>query len=75
MLPGGSVPLRFTPDPPIVSCVLAMRELVSSGPLPLPVADGGYAPGNLLPITANIRQMTFNQAFESIDKDSYRLNK
>ena len=33
----------FAPDPPSVSCVPAMRELVSSGPLPLPVSAVAHA--------------------------------
>ena len=37
-----SVPLRSTPAPPTVSCVPASQELVSSGPLPLPVCGGAH---------------------------------
>jgi len=33
----------FAPAPPIVSCVPASQELVSNGPLPLPVSGGGHA--------------------------------
>ena len=32
----------LTPAPPTVSCVPASQELVSSGPLPLPVSGGGH---------------------------------
>ena len=35
-----SVPLRSTPAPPTVSCVLAARELVSDGPRPPALARG-----------------------------------
>ena len=43
----GGTPFRpllaaSTPAPPIVSCVLAARELVSDGPLPLPESGGGH---------------------------------
>ena len=43
--PGELRSLALTPYPPTVSCVPASRELVSGGPLPLPVAEGGHAPG------------------------------
>ena len=46
-LPGDSVPLRSTPAPPIASCVPS--ELVFNGPLPLPLSEGGQAPGSVLP--------------------------
>ncbi len=36
----------LTSYPPTVSCVPASQELVSGGPLPLPVAEGGHAPAN-----------------------------
>ena len=52
-LPGDSVPLRFTPAPPTVSCVPASRELVSGGPLHLPLSGGGQAPGRELPSSGN----------------------
>ena len=32
--PGDSVPLRSTPAPPIVSCVLASKNLYTTGPSP-----------------------------------------
>ena len=48
-LAGGCSPGRLARDarsaPPNVSCVLAPQELVSVGPLPLPLAGGGQAPG------------------------------
>ena len=44
---GDSVSLRFTPAPPIVSCVPS--GLVSNGPLPLPVSGGGHAPEGVCP--------------------------
>ena len=69
--PGGSVPLRFTPYPPTVSCVLASRELVSGGPLPLPVAEGGHAPGNLLPITSYDHLARFGFDAEVQEKEPY----
>ena len=46
-LPGNSASLRSAPAPPNVSCVPAERELVSVGPLPLPVSGGGHVPGSL----------------------------
>ena len=44
---GDSVPLRSTPAPPTVSCVPS--ELVSGGPLPLPLSGGGQAPQGVSP--------------------------
>ena len=40
--------LRFAPAPPNVSCVPAKRELVSVGPLPLYLSEGGQTPGHLI---------------------------
>ena len=40
------VPL-LPPAPPTVSCVPASRELVSGGPLPLPLRGGAQAPGRV----------------------------
>ena len=40
---GGTPFAALTPAPPNVYCVPAMRELVSAGPLPLPVSGGGHA--------------------------------
>ena len=37
----------LSPAPPTVSFVPASRELVSGGPLPLPVSGGGHAPGRV----------------------------
>ena len=42
----------FAPAPPIVSCVPASQELVSNGPLPLPVSGGGHARSTELPSSA-----------------------
>ena len=49
------VPL-LPPAPPTVSCVPASRELVSGGPLPLPLRGGAQAPGrvSLLRTTAAV---------------------
>jgi tRNA pseudouridine38-40 synthase len=47
-----SVSLRSTPAPPIVSCVPAERELVSNGPLPLPLCGGAQALSDVLPSSA-----------------------
>ena len=44
---GGLQSLRsFRTLPPFPASLLA-QELVSGGPLPLPVAEGGHAPGHL----------------------------
>ena len=40
---GGTPFATLTPAPPHVYCVPAVRELVSAGPLPLPVSGGGHA--------------------------------
>ena len=53
-LPEDSVSLRFTPAPPNVSCVPASRELVSVGPLPLPVSGGGHASRRLSPSSKEV---------------------
>jgi len=39
----GSARLRLAPAPPIVSSVVASQQLVSDGPLPLPMSGGGHA--------------------------------
>ena len=41
---GDSASLRFAPAPPTVAGVPAKQELVSSGPLPLPLCGGAQAP-------------------------------
>ena len=43
----------LTPAPPTVSCVPASRELVSGGPLPLPLSGGGQATREGLPPPQN----------------------
>ena len=44
-VPSGRLARDARSAPPTVSCVPASQELVSGGPLPLPVAGGGHAPG------------------------------
>ena len=68
-LPEDSVSLRFTPAPPNVSCVPASRELVSVGPLPLPVSGGGHAFGNKYPrsnVVGYLLQRTEERSYLSL---------
>jgi len=48
--PSGGTPVAsLPPAPPTIYCVPASRELVSCGPLPLPLSGGGQAPRREFP--------------------------
>ena len=63
---GDSVPLRFTPAPPTVTCTDRKASFPAGttavGPLPLPWSGGGQAPRGVPPSSARVRICFFSSA-------------